>query len=133
MREDVLRRFFIGELSATALDQDLEGSVVTEGINSYHDIHDMDGPFEVRPEHLARVCGAVLTGDLPPARLQQIGFCLLASDTFWWVTQGTEAETISQVLHEWAAPEIFYPLDKHSAAEWKLRLEVGHSGDKPTS
>src|SRR5512140_851864 len=133
MREEALRQFFLGELSAAALDQDCEGSVTTEGINSYHDIEDMVSQFEVQPEHLVRVCNAVLSGELPPGRFQQIGFCLLASDTFYWVTQNGINETISQVLHEWAAPEIFYPLDKNSAADWKLKLEGRHSVGKPAS
>lgn len=126
MHEETLRRFMVGELGADELEKDLQDSVVTELTTSVHDIIDMDEPFELVPGHLVRICDAVSSGDLAPGRLQQIGFCLIASDQLFWEAGGPGGEAISQTLHEWAAPWIFYPLSAANARKWKMRLEEGN-------
>jgi len=83
VQEDVLRRFFKGEIGTATLAVDLAGALVPKGEETtFHPIKDMDVEFEVQPEHLVRVCDAVLSGGLQPEHLKATGFCLVTSDHF---------------------------------------------------
>jgi len=83
VQEDVLRRFFLGDVGADVLAEDLKGALVPKGAKTtVHPIKDMEVEFEVRPEHLVRVCDAVLAGVIRTDELRAIGFCLEASDRF---------------------------------------------------
>src|SRR6266850_231968 len=100
MHEDVLRTFFKGEASAAALARDLEGALVLDGPSmTRHPIVDMVGDFEVRPHHL--------------------GFCLVASDAFHWNGDSPEGGRVAEVAHDWASPEINYPLTVSNVAAWR--------------
>jgi len=81
MREEILKQFFLGEISAEVLAEDLGGSMVRSSrAVTRHPIEDMQDKFEVRPEHLIRVCDAVLEAEVEAKYLQAIGFCIAASD-----------------------------------------------------
>src|SRR5688500_7221554 len=82
MHEEVLKQFFVGEAGSKTLADDLLGSVVEAGGVTSHSITDMQNDFEVLPEHLMRLCDAVLNGEIDPKYLEAIGFCILASDHF---------------------------------------------------
>ena len=84
MREAVLCEFFRGSASVAELRADLAGTVFQCGKVREYVIADMAADFEVTPAHLVRACDAVLAGELAPAALQVIGFCLVASDRFLW-------------------------------------------------
>ena len=123
MHEDVLRTFLEGEASAAALARDLEGALVPDGPSvTRHPIVDMVGDFEVRPHHLIRVCDAVLGGAVKPGLLEAIGFCLVASDAFHWNRDSPEGGRVAEVAHDWASPEINYPLTAANVATWRRRL-----------
>ena len=51
---------------------------------------------------------------LPPASLTAVAFALLASDAFWW-----DDEVISEVVADWSAPEINYPLTEEALAMYR--------------
>lgn len=53
----------------------------------HHVIEDMEGEFEVRPEHLVSVCDAVLDDKVEAEYLRLIGFCIVASDAFEYDTE----------------------------------------------
>ena len=65
----------------------------------------MKGHFELHREHVIRPCDAALSETLSPKSLIAVAFALMASETFWWGD-----EVISEVLADWSAPEINYPL-----------------------
>jgi len=128
MHEKILRTFFEGRCSAIELREDLAGTVKVEGDAHRYAIEDMDDDFQVRSEHLARVCDAVLAGDIEPEKLQAIGFCLVASDHFHWDTDTKDGEAVSRAVIEWSAPEINYTLNLESTLmfldRFKLSVDV---------
>ena len=107
MREEELRRYFMGEASVSQLAKDISGSVVKiDDLQSEIRIADMQGSFSLQREHVVRLCEAFLDRALPPEALIAIGFALQASDTFEW-----EDEVISEVLSDWSAPEVNFELN----------------------
>ena len=87
----------------------------------------MTGEFEVRSEHLVRLCDDVLAGAIEPWKLEPIGFCLVASDTFWWDGDTADGERVAEAAYDWSSPEINYPLTAHTVAKFRLRLLTGES------
>lgn len=108
MREQKLRDFFEGRASAAELARDVKDSTSTSGIFSKVSIEDMAEPFTVSSPMVVRLCDAVLNGELAAADLATIGFALVASDRFEW--DGDEDEVLANVIGDWSAPEINYPL-----------------------
>jgi hypothetical protein len=69
MKEDTLRRFFAGEVSAGELADDLRDAVVVTGRDSSGiRMTPMDNTFRVSSAHLERICGAALENKLPLRR-----------------------------------------------------------------
>jgi hypothetical protein len=108
MREQKLRDFFEGRASAAELARDVKGSTSISGIVSKVSIEDMAETFTVSSAMAVRLCDAVLNGELPADDLEAIGFALVASDRFEW--DGDEDEVLADVIGDWSAPEINYPL-----------------------
>jgi hypothetical protein len=107
MREEELRRYFMGEASVSQLAKDISGSVIkVDAVQSEIRIADMQGSFSVQRDHLIRLCEAFLDRELTPETLNTIGFALQASDAFEW-----EDEVISKVLSDWSAPEVNFELN----------------------
>jgi hypothetical protein len=107
MREEELRRYFMGEASVSQLAKDISGSVIkVDAVQSEIRIADMQGSFSVQRDHLIRLCEAFLDRELTPEALNTIGFALQASDAFEW-----EDEVISEVLSDWSAPEVNFELN----------------------
>jgi hypothetical protein len=102
MREEELRRYFMGEASVSQLAKDISGSLVkVDDLQSEIRIADMQGSFSLQRDHVIRLCEAFLDRALTPEALNTIGFALQASDAFEW-----EDEVISEVLADWSAPEV---------------------------
>jgi hypothetical protein len=125
MREQILKDFFAGNVDATVLASDLKGSMVTTGTMTRHPIENMAETFYVWPEHLTRVCDAVLRGDIEPKHLQAIGFCVVASDNFEYDTDSAECDFVGETLMDWSAPEINYPLTEANVRKFRERLVTG--------
>ena len=107
MREEELRRYFMGEASVNQLVKDISGSVVkTDDLRSEIRIADMHGSFSLQRDHVIRLCEAFLDGALTPEALNTVAFALQASDAFEW-----EDEVISEVLSDWSAPEVNFELN----------------------
>jgi hypothetical protein len=72
MREITLKRFFLEDVSAEALAEDVSGSVIhLDQIASTVQIEDMKEQFELQREHVIRLCEAALQKTLPPASLDE--------------------------------------------------------------
>ena len=107
MREEELRRYFMGEASVSQLAEDISGSVVKiDDLQSEILIADMQSSFSLQRDHVIRLCEAFLDRVLTPEALNTIGFALQASDAFEW-----EDEVISEVLSDWSAPEVNFELN----------------------
>jgi hypothetical protein len=115
MREQVLRAFFEGEASAAVLAADAAASVSASGqpndaIRVHHRIEPLDAEFEVEPWHLGRLVDAAARGELTPAELATVSFCLVASDHFTWDTDTANGKRVADALFWLGSPEINYPL-----------------------
>jgi len=120
MREQRLRDFFEGKAPAAELARDVEGSTNASGLLSKVSIEDMAEPFTVSSAMAIRLCDAVLSGELPAADLRTIGFVLQASDKFEW--DGDEDEVLAEVISDWSAPEINYPLTTDNVRRFRAWL-----------
>jgi hypothetical protein len=125
MHEQTLREFFEGRASAAALAADLTGSLQVRRDVIGHPIVDMDEEFAVSPEHLIRVCDAVIEGEIDPQYLRAIGFCLIASDAFFWEGDDPNGERVADVTSDWSAPEINFPLTAANTVAWRRYLAGG--------
>jgi hypothetical protein len=106
MRELTLKRFFLDDVTAEVLAEDVSRSVIhLDQISSNIQIEDMREQFELHREHVIHLCYAALSKRLPPESLNPVAFALMASDAFWW-----DDEVISEVVADWSAPEVNYPL-----------------------
>jgi hypothetical protein len=122
----VLRDFFLGTASAQELARDTEYAFVRAGAHSSQlDMTDLGERFEVTAAHLARLCEAVASGDLPPNRLAAIGFAMMKSERFVWDAEQTEGARIAAALNDWATPEVNYALTPATAAKFGHRLLTG--------
>lgn len=133
MREDELRRYFLGEISISQLAADLEGSVtVLDSVASEVHIRDMQDSFRLTRPHLLMLCEAFLDQGLKGDALNTLAFALVASDTYEW-----EDDVISKVLSDWSAPEINYELNADTITmhrEWLLNLnQIPRRGTVPPS
>jgi hypothetical protein len=106
MREEELRRYFLGEGSVGELAQDLRGSVTSTDLCSTIRIADMQGSHGLIRHHVLMLCDAFLERALTPEDISTIAFALLASDHFEW-----DDDVISEVLSDWSAPEINFELN----------------------
>lgn len=128
MREQLLRDFFTGEASVAEIAHDLQGAIVHTGLQSHaHIIEAMDTPFLVQPEHLVRLCDAVLDGSLPAEGLEAIGFCLIGSDCFEWDTDSIGGGRVSEVALLWAEPVVNYPLNRRTVQKFRYLLASGEN------
>jgi len=126
VQEDVLRRFFLGATGADVLAEDLKGAQVPKGPKTtVHPIVDMDIEFEVRPEHLVRVCDAVLAGAIQVDDLKAIGFCLEASNHFLWDGDSESGALVANTAADWCSPEINFPLTVSNVQKFRDRLITG--------
>ena len=102
MREITLKRFFLDEVNADVLAEDVCGSVARlDGVASSVQIEDMQEPFQLQREHVIRLSDAASSRTLPPESLSAIAFALMASDAFWW-----DDYVIAEVVADWSCPEI---------------------------
>jgi hypothetical protein len=125
MHEQTLRDFMTGDATAAELRRDLEGAIVQRGHDSFeHPIAPMAEPFDLTPEHLVRLCDAILERELPATSLEAIAFCLLASDRFEWQEEPA-GEILAETLHDWASPQANYPLNASTVAKFRHRLLTG--------
>src|SRR5262245_10749198 len=100
MREQVLRDYFSGRLTAEILTHDMSDAVVRTGPRSSSQrIVDMDEDFEVRTDHLVRLCEDVLIGRIKPEALEVVGFCLIASDRFHWDSDTQDGGRVAKTLY----------------------------------
>jgi|ERR1051325_954599 hypothetical protein len=127
MHESVLKDYFLGLIDESQLNEDLEGSV----IQTFHDVithyvNPMDSDFQVELAHLVKLCDAVLSGKLKAEHLELIGYCLVASDQFFWDDESKSGELVAETAYDWSSPEINYPLKVRNIEKFRERLLIGN-------
>ena len=126
MHAEILKAFFLDQVPATQLSRDLDVVWESAGSNSRRFVFkDLDEDFEVRPEHLVRVCDAVLAGEIEPSKLEGVGAALFTSDHFTWADEGVEAERVAQAVSDWVDPEINFDLNLETTEKFRHRLLTG--------
>jgi hypothetical protein len=130
MREEILKRFFVGEVGTDVLAADLDGSMVEGRDTTRHYIEDFEASeedFEVQPKHLVSICDAVLNGGIEAQHLRIIGFCIVGSDTFKYDTDVPEGDLVGETVLDWSAPEANYPLTIENVRKFRERLITGRN------
>ncbi|HZE71629.1 MAG TPA: hypothetical protein VE135_19150 [Pyrinomonadaceae bacterium] len=125
MREEILKQFFTGDVTAKILARDLVGSLITNGDMTKHPIEDMSENVRLLPKHLISLCDAVLDGEIKPKYLHAVGFCFIASDNFEYDTDASEGELIAETVSDWSAPMVHYPLTPKNVEKFRHRLATG--------
>jgi hypothetical protein len=126
MHESILKDYFLGVIDESRLNEDLEGSVVRTSFDVItHYVSPMDSEFRVELAHLVKLCDAVLSGKLNAARLELIGYCLVASDHFFWEEDSKSGELVAETAYDWSSPEINYPLTFENIEKFRERLITG--------
>jgi hypothetical protein len=107
MREDVPRRFFAAEVPVSVLVDDLMGAVTRlDDVVETVAIEDMEVSFMVSRSHVVMLCDTFLEKAINAESLSTLAFGLMASDHFEW-----DDDVMSEVLSDWSAPEINFPLN----------------------
>ncbi len=127
MTEQKLKDYFEDNLSAEQLSLDLKGSqqktgydVTTVSINSLN-----EGEFEIRKEHLIKLCDDTISRKLLLTDLNTIGFALMSSDFFNWDSDTKDGEIIANIIFEWDNPEIGFDITTKNVKLWKEYLLTG--------
>ena len=126
MKTSILTGFFAGKVSRRDLAADLEGAWERTGMQSrrLRMLDDMTEEFEVSCVQLAALCDAVLEGELPAESLEAVGFGLLAADYISFA-ETPEGDRAIETIHDWAVPNINYPLTLSTVAKFRHRLVTG--------
>lgn len=85
----------------------------------------MSDDFHVAAHHLLRLCDAVFAAQIASACLQAIGFCLQASDSFFWDSDEPGGDRVSEVTADWSVPQINHALTPDNVRKWRHYLETG--------
>ena len=126
MHESTLKDYFLGVIDESRLNEDSEGSVVQTSFDVItHYVNPMDSDFQVEPAHLIKLCDAVLSGKLDVRHLELIGYCLVASDHFFWDEDSKAGELVAETAYDWSSPEINYPLTSENIKKFRERLVTG--------
>jgi hypothetical protein len=127
MHESMLRDFLLGKADAEALSIDIKGSLDlmsppdVDFTMTSAGIVKMDTNFDLSRRHLLTLCDAFLSGSLSAIDLQCVGFALIASERFTWDAE--QDATLAEILYDWAAPEINYPLNVENIERCRRWLE----------
>jgi hypothetical protein len=126
MHESALKDYFLGVIDESRLSKDLGGSVVQTSHDVItHYVNPMDTDFTLEPAHLAKLCDAVLSGKLSAEHLELIGYCLVASDHFFWDEESKSGGLVAETAYDWSSPEINYPLTVGNIEKFRKRLLTG--------
>ncbi|HEX7336071.1 MAG TPA: hypothetical protein VF252_02590 [Gemmatimonadales bacterium] len=128
MHAGILKAFFLGQATATELSRDLDVIWEPSGSRSRSRrfvFEDLDEDFEIYPDHLVRVCDAVLAGEIEAPKLEGVGAALFTSDHFTWGEEGAEAERVAQTVSDWVDPEINFDLNLETTQKFRHRLLTG--------
>ncbi len=127
MKEEILHKYFKGQVTDNELVEDLKGSQERTGydtINVYIESI-AEGGFQVKTKHLEKLCDAFLNKIINSENLNTIGFALMASDFFEWDTNTKSGKIIGEVISDWDNTSIGYEITDKNVWHWQRYLETG--------
>ena len=126
MKESLLQAFFNGSASAASLAEGLSDVVgrgeLTAGRNL---ILDLGGEVGVSAGNLVQLCDAHISGDIDSDDLKAVARFIIAAQHFNCDNATPGGELVAQVLHQWSAPEINYPLTGSNITRYRAGLVAG--------
>ena len=128
MKESILKKYFENQISAELLAEDLKDSQQKTGYDTTSvTINSLDNrEFEVKKEHLIKLCEDYQNNQISGKDLNTIGFALMFSDFFYWDSETKSGEIISQVISDWDNENIGYDINRKNVQLWKEYLEIGN-------
>ena len=126
MHESVLKDYFLGLIDESRLSEDLAGSVIKTSFDviTFY-VNPLDSQFRVEVDHLVKLCDAVLSEKVNAQHLELIGYCLEASEQFFWDDEAGGGDLVTETVVRWANPEINYPLTVENVRKFRERLLTG--------
>lgn len=123
MTEQKLKEYFENKITIDDLKSDVKNSQTKTGFDttSVYVEQINDGEFEVRKEHLIKLCDDFIAQKLDSEDLNAIAFSLIASEYFDW-----NGDEISNVIFDWDNPIIGYDINIKNVQLWKEYLENGN-------
>ena len=127
MTEKKLREYFENLVTVEQLSIDLKDSQK----KTSHDVTTVyvdtltSGEFEIKKEHLIKLCDDTISGQLFPVDLNTISFALISSDYFYWDTETGDGEVIAETIFDWDNPDIGFDLTIKNIELWKEYLLTG--------
>lgn len=128
MKETVLRDYFENRVTVETLAENVKDTQkrATYDTTSVQVEQIQDGTtYQVRKEHLLKLCNEVLNGNLLLEDINSIALALVFSEYFVWDTKTEEGEMIETTIYDWDSPEINFPLTLSNMKLWKHYLETG--------
>jgi len=128
MKEQILKEYFDGNVSADTLAFDLQNSQ----LNNAHNTASVqltsvtnDEEYIITREHLIKLCIDTIAGMLTPIDLNEIAFGLISSDYFCWDNSTNDGEIVAVTLFAWDNPDINFPITNENLRLWRKYLETG--------
>jgi hypothetical protein len=127
MTERKLKEYFENKLSALELATDLKDSqrkASYDVTSVYVDQIKEEGEFEIKKDHLVKLCDDVLSGHILPLDLNTISFALMTSRYFNWDKNTKDTELIENVIDD-SDSEPGYNLTIKNVELWKNTYKRG--------
>jgi hypothetical protein len=128
MNEQVLKDYFDRRISVVDLANDLKHSQQRTGYDTKSIIVTQieEGSFQLKTDHLIRLCDEVINGRLALIDLNTIAFAINFSTFF--ILDSNNEELIQKVLFDWDNPDLAYDLTLDNILLWKQYLNTGDYG-----
>ncbi len=122
MTEQKLKEYFEDKITIDEFRSDVEDSQLKTGFDTTHVyIQSLgEGEFEIKKEHLIKLCDDFISNKLTAEDLNTIAFSLIASEYFDW-----KDDAMSDVIFDWNNPRIGFDINLKNIQLWKEYLENG--------
>lgn len=118
LNEKTIAAFLAGTLEPQALDREVRSAVErVDDIRTRVFVRGMSTPLVVSVPMAVSLCDAAIDQRIAPESLRVLAFAVVASDRFEW-----NDEVVAEVLHDWSAPEINYPLTPENLRRFRMWL-----------
>ena len=108
LSEDTVRRYLVGEVPIEVLAVELSSAVIRKSsIETEIMIDDMQDDFNLTRNHVLKLCDAAIENRISTSGLNTVAFAIIASERF---QLDGDDEPMMEVLYDWSAPEINFPL-----------------------
>jgi len=131
LREDTVRGYLEGTVSAAELDAEASASLTREPSGNAtivrHQISDMATDYTITLPHIVRLVDDIIAAQIGLPALDAVAFCLEASSRFTWSDDPPDADRIPEALFWLGTPEVNEPLTPRFLARVRQYLLTGLS------